>query len=158
MSLPLTEADFALFEPVAAVGGSTAPAVRTRPAKGRPSASPVRELKPLRRESKQSQNEKALKAWKQSLTAYAVCGVVALGLFMVVQSGAGYHQALMEQRQLMVTLEQAQQRNIGCQTLIERRFSLERIQKHAKEQLHMIPVEDGRVHYINVSRGDERLD
>ena len=149
MSLPLTEADFALFE-------TAAPAVRPRPSV-RP-ARPALALRPQRRESKESQNEKASIAWKQSLVAYAVCGIVALGLFMVVQSGAGYHQALMRQRQLMVTLEQAQQRNIGCQTLIERRFSLELIQKHAKEQLHMTPVEDGRVTYINVSRGDERLD
>lgn len=153
MSLPLTEADFALFEPRAA-----APAVEPRPAKGRQPASPVRELKPLRKESRESKNEKALVAWKQSLMAYAVCGVVGLGLFMVVQSGADYHQALMKQRELMVTLEQAQQRNIGFQTQIERRFSLEVIQNHAKEQLHMIPIEGGRVRYINVSRGDERLD
>jgi len=57
-----------------------------------------------------------------------------------------------------VTLEQAQQRNIGYQTQIERKFSLEVIQNHAKEHLHMVPIEGGRVRYINVSRGDERLD
>ena len=161
MSLPLTEADFALFDSSAAT--AAAPASQPRPARGRPSARPARKpavqaVKPMRRESQQSKNDRAHKIWMQSLTAYAVCGIVAFCLFMVIQSGAGYHQALMEQRQLMVSLQQAQQRSIGYQTQIERKFSLEVIQKHAKEQLHMIPIENGRVTPINVSRGDERLD
>jgi hypothetical protein len=94
----------------------------------------------------------------QSLLAYAICGVAALCLFIVVQSEAGYHKALTEQNILKVELEQAQQRNIGYQSQIERKFSLETIQNYAKEQLHMIPMEGGRVFYINVSRGDELLE
>ena len=148
MAMPLTEADFALFEPAPAA----APAPRAKPRR-----QPMREVKPLKKADRQSQNERAHKVWMQSLIAYAVCGIVALCLFMVVQSEAGYHKALVEQRSLMATLEQAQQRNIGYQTQIERKYSLEIIQNHAQKQLHMIPVEGGRVSYINVSRGDERL-
>jgi len=158
VSLPLTDADFALFEePTAAA------APQQRPARGKTSARPVHKpamqaVKPLRGESRQSKDDRAHKVWIQSLTAYAVCGIVAFCLFMVIQSGASYHQALMEQRQLMVSLQQAQQRSIGYQTQIERKFSLEIIQNYAKDQLHMIPVEGGRVTPINVSRGDERLE
>jgi len=169
VSLPLTDADFALFEEPAAA----AAAPQQRPARGRPSARPARQpavhkpavqkpavqaVKPLKGESRQSKDDRAHKVWIQSLTAYAVCGIVAFCLFMVIQSGAGYHQALMEQRQLMVSLQQAQQRSIGYQTQIERKFSLEVIQNYAKDELHMIPIEGGRVTHINVSRGDERLE
>ena|GEM_PF-1235920 len=165
MSLPLTDADFALFEePTATTAAAAAP--QQRPARGRPSARPARQpakpamqaVKPLKGESRQSKDDRAHKVWIQSLTAYAVCGIVAFCLFMVIQSGASYHQALMEQRQLMVSLQQAQQRSIGYQTQIERKFSLEVIQNYAKDELHMIPIESGRVTYINVSRGDERLE
>lgn len=144
MGLPLTEADFALFEAVAA------PQVKPR-------REPVREVTPLKKESKQSQNERAHKVWMQSLIAYAVTGMVALCLFMVVQSEAGYHQTLTQQRTLYAQLEKAQQRNIDYQTQIERKFSLNIIQDYAKNQLHMVPVEGGRVTYVNVARGDQRL-
>ncbi|MDR0532094.1 MAG: hypothetical protein LBG83_08530 [Oscillospiraceae bacterium] len=143
MGLPLTEEDYALFEP------ARIPAVHPRP---------VREVEARPKESQQSQNERAHKVWMQSLIAYAISGLVALGLFMVVSAEAGYHQALVRQRALSAQLQEAQQRSIGYQTKIERKFSLDVIQDYARNQLHMTPVEGSRVTYINVERGDQRLE
>jgi hypothetical protein len=145
--MPLTERDFAMFEPARAP---------LPPAK--PKQPPVRAVQSPAEESLASKKAREHKVWMQSLVAYAVSGVVALCLFMVVQSETARHRAMVEQRNLFSQLETVQQRNINYQTQIERKYSLELVQNIALQQYHMVPIEGGRVTYLNVLRGDQRLE
>ena len=147
--MALTERDYALFEPARAP---------LPPVKPKPKREPIRQVRPPREEPVQSKNERAHQIWMRSLAAYAVSGVVALCLFMVIQTEAEVHRAMVKQQELYNELEAVQQVNISCQTQLEHKFSLEVIQKAALEQYHMAPIESGRVTYLNIKRGDQRLD
>lgn len=145
--MALTEADFALFE--------TEPVPYAEPAQQK--RGPIKTVKPLKDESVQDKKDKGRRVFIQSLIAYAVTGVVALCLFLVIQSGAQYHVALLEQQQLRQELELAQQDNINYKAQLERKYSLEVIQNTALQQFHMVPIEGGRVTYLNITHGDQRL-
>ena len=143
--MALTEADFEMFKT------SAAPPVKPR-------REPMRPVRPPGGDPVDEKNQKAHKVWMQSLVAYAVTGLVALCLFMVVQSGAQYHTELVENRQLTEQLRLAQQNNINYKAQLDRRFSLEVIHNTALREYHMVPVESGRVTYLDISHGDQRLD
>lgn len=143
--MSLTEADLAMFEP--------AKAPQTKPRR-----EPIRQLRPPKEESIQSKNQKAHKVWIQSIAAYAITGIIAFCLFMVVQSGAQYHQALLQQKVLQEQLAVVQQNNVNYKARLERKYSLEVIHDTALNVYHMVPIEGGRVTYLNISRGDQRLD
>lgn len=147
--MALTEADFALFEPSR---------VAVPHAGAKPRREPIREVKPPGEEPRQSKDERARRAWTQTLIAYAVSGMVALCLFMVVQSEVEYHRAMVRQQALSARLEAAQQENISMQTKIDRKYSLEVIQEAALRDYHMVPLESGRVTYLNLLQGDQRID
>lgn len=142
--MALTEADFALFEP------SALPQVQ-------PKREPIRPLRPPKEESLQSKNLRAHKAWMQSLVAYAVTGLIGFCLFLVIQSGAQYHQALIKNQALKDQLAVVQQNNIHYKAQLETKYSLEVICEAALKQYHMVPIEGGRVTYLNISHGDQRL-
>jgi len=146
--MALTEADFALFEPAAA-----APRVQVKPRR-----EPIHTLRPPKEDSMASKNLKAHKAWMQSLVTFAVTSVVGACLFMVIQSGAEHHQALVAQQRLNDRLKTVQQNNINYKSQLERKFSLEIIHDTALREYHMVPIESGRVRYLNISHGDQRLD
>jgi len=44
------------------------------------------------------------------------------------------------------------------QTKIDRKYSLEVIQEAALRDYHMVPLESGRVTYLNLLQGDQRID
>jgi len=143
--MALTEADFALFEPAAA------PQIK-------PKREPIHSVRAPKGDSMEQKNLKAHKVWMQSLAAYAVTGVVALCLFLVVQTGAQHHAATVENQRLAERLKTVQQNNISYQSQLERRFSLEIIHDTALREYHMVPVESGLVKYLNITHGDQRLD
>jgi len=143
--MALTEADFALFEPAAA------PQIK-------PKREPIRSVRPPREDPMELKNLKAHKVWMQSLVAYAVTGLVGLCLFLVVQAGAQHHTAMVENQRLTEQLKLAQQNNISYKAQLERKFSLEVIHDTALRVYHMVPVEGGRVKYLNISHGDLRLE
>ena len=152
--MALTERDFAMFESAAAPQRAPQrPHPRTRPRRA-----PMRTVRPLREESVASKNARAAKTWKRTLTTFAIVSVVGFCLFAMVQSETEYHRAMVQQRELQVRLAQEEQRNISYRTQIERKFSLEIIQDIAINQYHMVPVEGGRVTYLNILRGDQLLD
>ena len=143
--MALTEADFALFEPAAAP-------------KVKPKREPIHSVREPKGDSMEQKNQKAHKAWMQSLVAYAVTGVVGLCLFLVIQAGAQHHTAMVENQRLTERLKAVQQNNVSYQSQLERRFSLEIIHDTALRQYHMVPVESGLVKYLNITHGDQRLD
>ena len=147
MPSPLTDDFFAPFE----ASAPAAPQIKPR-------REPLRPMRPAREDPMELKNLKAHKVWMQSLAAYAVTGVVGLCLFLVVQSGAQYHTALVENQRLTERLQTAQQNNISYKAALDRRFSLEVIHNTALRDFHMVPVEAGRVRYLNISHGDQRLD
>jgi len=151
--LALTEYDFSLFESSAAP--QRAP-LRPHP-KTKQRREPMRQVNPLSEESMESKNEKALQTWKRSIVTYAIVSAVGLCLFAMVQSETEHHQAMVRQQLLQTQLTQEQQRNISYRTRIDRKFSLEVIQGIAINEYHMVPVEGGRVTYLNISRGDQLL-
>ena len=146
MPMPLTDDFFAPFE-------NNAPAPEIKPRR-----EPLRPLRPTKEDPMELKNLKAHKVWMQTLVAYAVTGLVGLCLFMVVQTGAQYHTGLVENQQLSERLKLAEQNNISYKAALERKFSLEVIHKTALQVYYMVPVEAGRVRYMNISRGDQRLD
>ena len=145
--MPLAEYDFSLFEPAAAPAG---PAVKPR-------RQPPRPVRPPKEESLQKKNAKAVKAWKQSLVSYAIVSVTGLCMFLVVQTEVGRHQAQVRYGQLQAQVQAMQQRNADYRTQLERKYSLEIIQDVALNQYHMVPIESGRVVYLNIPRGDQRI-
>jgi len=145
MPMPLTDDFFAPFE------ASAAPEIKPRRAPLRPARAP-------REDPMELKNHKAHSVWMRTLVAYAVTGVVGLCLFLVVQSGAQYHTALVENQRLSERVQLAQQNNISYKAALDRRFSLEVIHNTALRDFHMVPVEAGRVRYLNISHGDQRLD
>ena len=147
--MALTEADFAMFEPAR---------VQVPYASAKPRREPIREVKPPKEEPRQNKDERARRAWTQTLIAYAVSGVVALCLFMVIQTEVEYHRAMVRQQALKDRWETAQQENISLQTKIDRKYSLEVIQEAALRDYHMVPIESGRVIYLNILQGDQRID
>ena len=147
--MALSEADFALFEPARVAIPHT---------NVKPRREPMREVRPPAEEPRQSKDLRARIAWKQTLIAYAVSGAVALCLFMVIQSEVGYHRAMVRQSELSARLAAAQQENISLQTKIDRKYSLEVIQEAALRDYHMVPLESGRVIYLNLLQGDQRID
>jgi len=144
--MPLTDDFFAPFENTA-----SAPQIK-------PKRAPLRPLRPAEQDPIDQKNLKAHRVWMQSLVAYAVTGLVGLCLFLVVQTGAQYHTALVENQRLGDRLKLAQQNNVSYQARLERKFSLEVIHKTALQDYYMVPVEAGRVRYLNISHGDQRLD
>ena len=145
--MALTEADFALFETTSAA----APQIK-------PKREPIRPMRPPKEPSVEARNSRAHKVWMQSLVAYAVTGLVGLCLFLVVQSGAQHHTAMVENQLLTEQLKTAQQNNFNYKAQLERKFSLQVIHDTALRVYHMVPVEGGRVKYLNISHGDQRLD
>ena len=145
MPMPLTDDFFAPFE------ASAVPEIK-------PKREPLRPMRPSEGDPMELKNAKAHKVWMQSLIAYAVTGLVGLCLFMVVQTGAQYHTALVENQRLSDRLALAQQNNVSYKAQLERKFSLEVIHKTALQDYYMVPVEAGRVRYLNISHGDQRLD
>ena len=145
MPMPLTDDFFAPFE------ASAAPQIKPR-------REPLRPMRPAEQDPIEEKNLKAHKVWMQSLVAYAVTGVVGLCLFLVVQAGAQYHTTLVENQRLGERLKLAQQNNVSYQARLERKFSLEVIHRTALQEYYMVPVEAGRVTYLNISHGDQRLD
>jgi len=146
MPTPLTDDFFAPFE-------NTAPAPQIKPKR-----EPMRPMRPPKEDPMEMKNLKAHRVWMQTLVAYAVTGIVGLCLFLVVQTGAQYHTTLVENQQLNNRLKLAQQNNISYKAALDRKFSLEVIHKTALQEYHMVPVEAGRVKYMNISHGDQRLD
>jgi len=151
--MALTEADYALFEPARV----NMPYAQPKP-QIKPRREPIREVRPPREEPRHTKNERARRVWAQTLIAYAVSGVVALCMFMVVQTEVEHHRAMVHQRDLTARLETARQENISMQTRIDRKYSLEIIQEAALRDYHMIPIESGRVTYLNILQGDRRID
>jgi hypothetical protein len=145
--MALTEADYALFEPV-----------RVSVPYTQPGREPIRELRPPKEEPRRSKDERARRAWTQTKVAFVVSGAVALGLFMVIQTEVGYHRALVRQNELNRRLEAAQQENVGLQSKIERKYSLEVIREAALHEFHMAPIESARVIYLNLPQGDQRIE
>jgi len=143
--MTLTQADIDMF------GETAAPRIK-------PKREPIHSVRQPKGESMEQKNQKAQKAWKQSLIAYAVTGLVGLCLFLVVQAGAQHHTAMVENQRLAEQLKVAQQNNISYKSQLERKFSLEVIQDTALRKYHMVPVESGLVKYLNISHGDQRLD
>lgn len=144
--MALTEADFALFET-----SSAAPEIK-------PKREPVRPMRPPKEPSMELKNRRALKSWKQSGIACAVTALVGLCLFLVIQSGAQQHTSMVENQRLTEELKVAQQDNISYKAQLERKFSLQVIHNTALREFHMVPVEGGRVKYLNILHGDQRLD
>ena len=152
--MALTERDFSLFEPAAApVREPQRPHPKTKPRR-----EPMRRVRPPQEESLESKKAKAQKVWRRSLATYAIVSAVGFCLFAVVQSETEHHRAVAERQQLQAQLAVAQQRNISYRTQIERQFSLEIIQDIALNEYRMVPVEGGRVTYLNIRRGDQLLD
>ena len=153
--MALTERDFSLFEPAAAAPQREPQ--RPHP-KTKPRREPMRTVRPPREESLTSKNAKAQAAWKRSVVAWAIVSAVGFCLFAMVQSETAHHGAMAERQQLQAQLAVEQQRNISFRTQIERKFSLEIIQDIALNEYRMVPVEAGRVIYLNILRGDQLLD
>ena len=152
--MALSERDFSLFEPAAApVRDPRRPHPKTKPRR-----EPMRPVRPPREESLESKNAKAQKVWKRSLVTYAIVGAVGLCFFAIVQSETAHHQARAEHQQLQNQVAIEEQRNISLRTQIDRQFSLEIIQGIALNEYHMVPMEGGRVTYLNIVRGDRLLD
>ena len=147
--MALTEADFAMFEPASIA----IPHVKVKPRR-----EPIREVRPPREESRQSKQARASLVWRQTLIAYAVSGIVALGLFMVVRAEVSIHEAMARQSELHAQLEAVKQENISMQTRIDRKYSLEVIREAALYEYRMVPIESGRVIYLNSLQGDQRID
>ena len=147
--MALTEADFAMFEPARV----DIPHVQVKPRR-----EPIREVRPPREESRRSKEERARLVWRQTLVAYAVSGIVALGLFMVVRAEVSYHEVMVRQSGLSAKLETVKEENISMQTRIDRKYSLEIIREAALYELRMVPIESGRVTYLNILQGDQRID
>ena len=153
--MPLTEYDFSLFEPASSAAPVRAP-VRPDP-RTKPRREPIRPVRAPREESLESKNAKAHRVWMRSLVSYAIVSAVALCLFAVVQAETDYHRAMVRQARLYDQLSAAQQRNISYRTQIEHKYSLEVIQDVALNEYHMVPMEGGRVTYLNILRGDQLL-
>ena len=153
--MPLTEYDFSLFEPASSAAPVRDP-VRPHP-KTKPRREPVRKVREPRGESLQSKNARARKVWKRTFATYAIVSVVGVCMFAVVQTEAARHQAYNEQQKLYQRLSVAQQQNASYRTQIDRKYSLEIIQGVALGEYRMVPVEGGRVTYLNIARGDQVL-
>jgi hypothetical protein len=69
-----------------------------------------------------------------------------------------HHQEIVEHQILQVELAREHERNLSFRTQMEQMFSLEIVQDIAVNQLRMVPVQGGRVSYLNMLRGDVRLD
>ena len=152
--MALTERDFALFESAAApVREPQRPHPKTRPRR-----EPMRQVRPPREESMQSKKAKASLVWKRSIVSYAIATAAGLCLFAMVQAEAEHHNAMVQQQRLQTQLSNVQQRNISYRTQIERMYSLEVIQDIALNQYRMVPIEGGRVTYLNILQGDQLLD
>ena len=149
MPMPLTDYDFSLFEPAPA-RSSAAPQVKPR-------REPVREVRSPKGESLQAKNAKAHKVWMRSLISYAVVSAVGVCMFAVVQTELDYHRAMVKQQELRTTLSNEQQRNVNYRTQIDHMYSLEIVHNLALNEYHMVPIEGGRVTYLNILRGDQRL-
>jgi len=162
MALPqFKEEDFAMFVPSAPATSAAAP--KRQPQRPHPKTKPRRERKPMRRvpalpqESIEAKNEKAKHVWKRTLVSYAIVTAVAFGLFSIVLSETAHYRAVSEHQQLQAILAVEQQRNISYRTQVDRMFSLEIVQDIALNQYRMVPVEAGRVTYLNIPRGDQRV-
>jgi len=152
--MALTERDFTLFEPAAApVREPQRPHPKTKPRR-----EPMRPVRAPREESLDSKNAKAQQAWKRSIAAWAIVSAVGFCLFAMVQSETARHGEIARRQQLQAQHALEQQRNISFRTQIERQFSLEIIQDIALNEYRMVPVEGGRVIYLNILRGDLLLD
>jgi len=147
--MPLTEYDFALFEPAPT---RTSPAPQVKPRR-----EPIHPVRPPKEEPLQSKNAKAHKVWMQSLVSYAIVSAVGLCMFAVIQTEVQHDQALAQQEKLYQQLSTVQQLNMSYHTQLERKYSLEVIQDVALNQYHMVPVEGGLVTYLNIGKGDQRL-
>ena len=117
----------------------------------------MRRVPALPQESIEAKNEKAKHVWKRTLVSYAIVTAVAFGLFSIVLSETAHYRAVSEHQQLQAILAVEQQRNISYRTQVDRMFSLEIVQDIALNQYRMVPVEAGRVTYLNIPRGDQRV-
>jgi len=149
----LTERDFALFDSAAApVRAPVRPDPRTKPRR-----EPIRPVRSPREETIQTKKQKAQLVWRRTLVSYMIVSAVSLCLFLVIQSETEHHRAMVQQSRLESRLSSVQQRNIKFRADIEHMYSLEIIQDIALNEYHMVPVEGGRVTYLNILRGDQLL-
>ncbi|MCL2494757.1 MAG: hypothetical protein FWE98_03770 [Oscillospiraceae bacterium] len=144
---PLTDDYFAPF----AASAAPAPAVKPR-------REPIRPVRPQREDPMETKNLRASQVWRKTLVGYTVAALVGLCLFLVIQSGTQVHMALVKNQQLKEQVQLAQQNNISYKARLDSRFSLEVIHNTALRDYHMVPVEGGRVVYLNITHGDRRLD
>lgn len=167
MALPLREEDFAMFTSQKSAAAPQRepqrPHPKTKPRRERAPAPqrrerPVRQVPAMPEETMQAKNQKAKAVWKRTLVSYAVVTGVAFSLFAIVQSETAHYRAVRENHQLQAELSVVQQRNISYRTQVDRMFSLEVVQDLALNQYRMVPVEAGRVTYLNIPRGDQLLD
>ncbi|MCL2107223.1 MAG: hypothetical protein FWH26_09260 [Oscillospiraceae bacterium] len=156
--MPFTQADYDMFTSAAARDrGSAAPARRQperRPEKKRKSFSTVPQKPEASLEKKKA---RARDAWKTTAIAYGVSAVVAVSLFAGVQTQLARVQALNQQQELYAQLDQEEQRGLARRSAVEQKFSLESIQEYALKHLRMVPIEGGRIVYIETAQGDRVL-
>ncbi|MDR2524719.1 MAG: hypothetical protein LBC83_00775 [Oscillospiraceae bacterium] len=152
MASSVTERDFEMF----AVPAS-APVPGRRPA-ARPA--PVREPRVLPAKAEESfkrKKEKARIAWKKTAVAFGVSAVVSLCLFGATGAELSFLQANNEKQALLQELNYQREVAINRQAAIEQKYSLEIVQDYALNKLHMVPIEGGRMWYLQHPGGDTVL-
>jgi len=145
---------FAMFE-------SAAAPVR-EPLRPHPNTKPRRQqrhlqLVPQPVQSVEEKNTHARQTWKRFLVSATIISIVSACAFGVIYTENRHHQAVVEHQQLQVALEDEHARNLRMRTQIEQMFSLDIVQDIAVNQLRMVPMQGGRVTYLNMQRGDQRL-
>ncbi|MCL2446536.1 MAG: hypothetical protein FWD06_07205 [Oscillospiraceae bacterium] len=149
---------FAMFESAAApVRKPVHPHPNTKPRRDQQQRPDLR-LVPQPKQSIKEQNAHARQTWKRFLTSATIIGIVGACAFGVIYMENRHHQVIVEHQQLQVELAREHERNLSFRTQIEQMFSLEIVQDIAINQLRMVPVQGGRVTYLNMQRGDQRLD
>ncbi|MCL2195247.1 MAG: hypothetical protein FWB76_04780 [Oscillospiraceae bacterium] len=149
---------FAMFESAAApVREPVRPHPNTKPRRD-VQRKPNLRLVPEPTQSVEKKNEHARQTWKRFFTSAVVIGLVGACAFGVILMENRHHQVIVEHQQLQIELAREHERNLSFRTQIEQMFSLEIVQDIAVNQLRMVPVQGGRVTYLNMQRGDIRLD
>lgn len=148
---------FAMFESAAApVREPVRPHPGTKPRREQ-QRKPNLRLVPQPTQTIKEKNEHARQTWQRFLASATVIGLVVACAFGVIFMENRHHQVVVEHQQLQAELAREHERNLSFRTQMEQMFSLEIVQDIAVNQLRMVPVQGGRVNYLNMQRGDVRL-
>jgi len=149
---------FAMFESAAApVREPVRPHPNTKPRRQQQHKPNLR-LVPQPKQSIEEKNVQARQTWKRFFASATVIGIVGACAFGVIYMENRHHQVVVEHQQLQQQHDYEHARHLRLRAQIDQMFSLDIVQDIAINQLRMVPVQGGRVTYLNMQRGDQRLD